>query len=57
MKEGGPMKASVAQQPKELGAQVLEAIVKAINGEEVEAEVMVEVKTISVDNVDEYTAK
>ena len=57
MKEGGPMKASVAQQPKELGAQVLEAIVKAINGEDVDAEVMVEVKTISVDNVDEYTAK
>lgn len=57
MKEGGPMKASVAQQPKELGAQVLEAIVKAVNGEEVEAEVMVEVKTISVDNVEEYTAE
>lgn len=57
MKEGGPMKASVAQQPKLLGGQVLEALVNKINGEEVEPEVKVEVKTISVENVDEYTAE
>lgn len=54
MKEDGPMKASIAQQPELLGASVLEALVNQINGEETEEEIMVEVKTISVENVDEY---
>ena len=57
MKEDGPMKASVAQQPKLLGAQVLESIVNSINGEEVEPEIKVEVKVVSVENVDEYIEK
>ena len=49
-----PMKASIAQQPKELGAQVLELLVKHINGEEVESKVEVEVIAVSSENVEEY---
>lgn len=54
MKEDSPMKASVAQQPKLLGAEVLQAIVDKINGEEVEPEIKVEVKMVTEENADDY---
>lgn len=54
MKEDSPMKASVAQQPQLLGATVLESLVNAINGEEVEQEIKVEVKLVTEENADDY---
>ena len=54
IKSGSPMKASIAQQPKLLGAQVLEALVNHIHGEQVEEKVEVEVIAVSAENVDEY---
>ncbi len=54
MKEGSPMKASVAQQPQLLGATVLESLVNYINGEDVEPEIKVEVKLVTEENADDY---
>lgn len=54
MKEGSPMKASVAQQPQLLGETVLESLVNYINGEDVEPEIKVEVKLVTEENVDDY---
>lgn len=54
MKEGSPMKASVAQQPQLLGATVLESLVDYINGEDVEPEIKVEVKLVTEENADDY---
>ncbi len=54
IKNGSPMKASIAQQPELLGAQVLELLVNHLNGEEVEPKVEVEVIAVSAENVDEY---
>ena len=54
MKEGSPMKASVAQQPQLLGATVLESLVNYIKGEDVEPEIKVEVKLVTEENADDY---
>lgn len=54
MKEGSPMKASVAQQPQLLGETVLESLVNYINGEDVETEIKVEVKLVTEENADDY---
>lgn len=54
MKEGSPMKASVAQQPQLLGETVLESLVNYINGEDVEPEIKVEVKLVTEENADDY---
>ena len=54
MKEGSPMKASVAQQPQLLGATVLESLVNYIKSEDVEPEIKVEVKLVTEENADDY---
>jgi ribose transport system substrate-binding protein len=47
-----PMKASIAQKPKLLGATGIEVMMNILNGQSVEALIEVEVETITIDNVD-----
>lgn len=54
IKENGPMKASIAQQPKLLGATALETIVKCIKGEAVDELINVEVMTVSSENISDF---
>lgn len=49
--ESGRMVATIAQQPGELGAKAVEQAAKLAKGEPVEAEVPVEVVTVTKDNV------
>ena len=51
---GEMVKATVAQQPYEMGYQVVEAAVKAINGEEVEATINAPVQVVTAENGQEY---
>lgn len=52
--EDGRMLATIAQQPEELGARAVEEATKLLRGEEAEAEVPVEVVTVTTDNVGDY---
>ena len=51
---GEMVKATVAQQPYEMGYQVVEAAVKAINGEEVEATINAPVEVVTAENGQAY---
>ena len=51
---GEMVKATVAQQPYEMGYQVVEAAVKAINDEEVEATINAPVQVVTAENGQEY---
>lgn len=51
---GEMVKATVAQQPYEMGYQVVEAAVKAINGEEVEATINAPVQVVTAENGQDY---
>ena len=48
------MKATVAQQPEEMGYQVVMNAYKAIKGEQVERTVFAPVVVINKDNCDQY---
>jgi ABC-type sugar transport system substrate-binding protein len=48
------MAASIAQQPRLLGAKALEALLDVIEGKTVEATTLVEVKVVSAENVSDY---
>lgn len=50
----GRMNATIAQQPDRIGALGVENAVRAIDGEEVEGEIAVEVKLVTQENVGEY---
>lgn len=52
--EDGRMLATIAQQPEELGARAVEEAAKLLRGEDAEAEVPVEVVTVTNDNVADY---
>ncbi|MDO5627172.1 MAG: D-ribose ABC transporter substrate-binding protein [Mobilicoccus sp.] len=52
--EGGQMVGTIAQQPKELGKVAIQTAIRTINGETVEAEIPVEVKVVTKDNVNEF---
>jgi len=52
--DGSPMKASIAQQPKLLGATSLETLIKVLKGESVEETIQVEVQTVSEENVKDF---
>ena len=52
--ESGRMVATIAQQPGELGAKAVEQAAKLAKGEPVEAEVPVEVVTVTKDNVADF---
>ncbi|ALD64866.1 substrate-binding domain-containing protein [Arthrobacter sp. 'calajunan'] len=52
--EAGTMVATIAQNPAELGKQSVQILAKAMNGEEVEANVQVAVDTVDSDNVAQY---
>ncbi|WP_295585690.1 sugar ABC transporter substrate-binding protein [uncultured Oscillibacter sp.] len=51
---GEMVKATVAQQPYEMGYQVVEAAVKAINDEDVEATINAPVEVVTAENGQEY---
>lgn len=51
---GSPMAASIAQQPRLLGAKSLEALLDVIEGKQVEKVTLVEVTVVSAKNVSEY---
>lgn len=51
---GEMVKATVAQQPYEMGYQVVEAALKAINGEEVEATINAPVEVVTAENGQAY---
>ncbi|MDO5617898.1 substrate-binding domain-containing protein [Kocuria sp.] len=51
---GGSMLATIAQQPEELGRQAVLQAVKLIRGQEIDAEVSVEVVTVTQENVGDY---
>jgi ribose transport system substrate-binding protein len=51
---GSQMAASIAQQPRLLGAKALEALLDVIEGKTVEATTLVEVKVVSAENVSDY---
>ena len=51
---GELIKATVAQQPYEMGYQVVEAAVKAINGEEVEETINAPVEVVTAENGQAY---
>ncbi|MDY4677654.1 MAG: D-ribose ABC transporter substrate-binding protein [Bifidobacterium tsurumiense] len=50
----GTMTGTIAQQPKELGKQAVQAAVKAIKGESVEKTQSVDVKTVTKENVADF---
>lgn len=50
----GRMLATIAQQPEELGARAVEEAAKLLRGEDAEAEVPVEVVTVTEENVADY---
>lgn len=50
----GDLAASVAQQPYEMGYQVVEAAVKAVNGEAVDAEISAPVQVVTAENGQAY---
>lgn len=50
----GRMLATIAQQPEELGARAVEEATKLLRGEDAEAEVPVEVVTVTAENVADY---
>lgn len=52
--EGSAMKASIAQQPVELGYTAMQALQKALNNEAAEAKIEVPVITVSAENVADY---
>ena len=51
---GELVKATVAQQPYEMGYQVVEAALKAINGESVDEVINAPVKVVTAENGQEY---
>lgn len=55
--EAGTMVATIAQNPAELGKQSVQILAKAMNGEEVEANVQVAVDTVDSENVAQYAGK
>lgn len=50
----GTLHGTIAQQPAELGRKAVELALKLINGEQVDAETPVEVKTVTKENVEEF---
>jgi len=50
----GTLYGTIAQQPAELGRKAIELALKLINGEDVESETPVEVKTVTAENVEEF---
>lgn len=52
--EAGTMVGTIAQQPKELGAQAVTIMSKVLAGESVEKDVPVAVQTVTADNVAEF---
>lgn len=52
--EHGHSVATIAQQPRELGAKAVEEAAKLLSGESVESEVPVEVVTVTKENVGEF---
>lgn len=54
IQEGCQIKATVAQQPYAMGYQVVEAAVKAIKGEAVDAVINAPVKVVTAENAQEY---
>ncbi|UXN32971.1 substrate-binding domain-containing protein [Glutamicibacter sp. M10] len=55
--KAGSMVATIAQNPAELGKQSVQMLSKAINGEDVEANVQVAVDTVDSKNIAEYSGK
>ena len=55
--EAGTLVATIAQNPAELGKQSVQILAKAMNGEEVEANVQVAVDTVDSENVAQYAGK
>jgi ribose transport system substrate-binding protein len=52
--EAGDMAATIAQQPDLMGREAVEAAAALVEGEEVEAERLIEVKLVTADNVSEF---
>lgn len=52
--EAGEMAATIAQQPDLMGREAVEAAAALVEGEEVEAERLIEVKLVTQDNVSEF---
>lgn len=52
--DDGRMAATIAQQPNQLGARAVEEAAKLLKGEDLEAEVPVDVVTVTKDNVGEF---
>jgi ribose transport system substrate-binding protein len=50
----GTLHGTIAQQPAELGRKAIELALKLMNGEEVDSETPVEVKTVTAENVEEF---
>lgn len=53
----GDLSATVAQQPYKMGYQIIEAAVKAVNGQQVESVIYSETKVITAENGQEYLNK
>jgi ribose transport system substrate-binding protein len=54
IKDGTPMKASIAQMPKLLGATGVEVMMDILQGKQVDPVIEVDVETVSINNVDAF---
>lgn len=53
IKAGGNLKATIAQNPYEMGYQAVNALIAVLNGEEVEENIAIPVDLVTAENVDE----
>lgn len=57
IKTGGNLKATIAQNPYEMGYQAVKALIAVLNNEEVDKNISIPVDLITVENVDEMIAR